>query len=192
MGAVRPFVARMLDLTRRGPLHWSVLNVFEQELSASSSPAETHRGSPVNPELEVKESGDHHPERFARGDLYLTLSRQGQVAGSTWLTTAGLWVSEARAFFVVNPGEVVIFDTFVDPVFRGQGLQNQLSAFATEVARKRGFRSVITYVDSLNLPSLRVQKKMGRRRTQRVLCLRMGSAAWCLGLNSPAAARFRK
>ncbi|MGH9554556.1 MAG: GNAT family N-acetyltransferase [Terriglobales bacterium] len=146
----------------------------------------------MDPGLEVQETGDHHPDRFARGDLYLTLSRQGQVVGSTWLTTAGLWVAEARAFFVVNPGEVVIYDTYVDPAFRGQGFQNQISAFAVHVARRRGFRRVVTYVDSLNLPSLRVQRKMDRQRTQRVLCLRIGSAACCIGLNSPAATRFRK
>ncbi len=193
MRDVSPFVARILDLTRRGPIYWSLLKVFELDLRTGSVPSEGgNRFAAEGEEFSVSDRGDHHPDRFARGDLNLTASRGGKVVASTWLTTAELWAWEVRAHFVIQPGEIVRFDSHVDPACRRQGLNSRLASFANQLARQRGFQRLLTYVDSLNLPSLRVQKKTGMQLAAKILCIAVGNAAWHINLDPRAAARFRK
>jgi len=69
------------------------------------------------------------------------------------------------------PGDVWMFDAYVLPAFRRQGLFRRLNDFAAREYRRAGYARVLSAVETLNRHSVRAHLALGARPRARMFCL---------------------
>lgn len=173
-------------------------NVIEYALDASL-PAETvpiqgriERLTEPTPALERfvrrrywRWSQDQHAalrrmrERFARGDRCVALAQAEEIIAHLWASRSMFLQPELERYLRVQPDEVVLYDMFVLPPYRGQRCIDALfPSFARECAQA-GKRAIKMVVYGDNVPSLRVARRLGFQRvTFRLWDVRLFGTRW--------------
>jgi GNAT superfamily N-acetyltransferase len=131
---------------------------------------------------------DELKRRIARSHLALLGIHQDAVVGIVWLAFNYQAVSEIGRTIVLRPGEVLTYNGFTLPKWRGCGISPALSQFASQVARHRGATRRINWRRVNNGPAVRVAVKLRDRFFARVTTVRVlgVSQALVFGLNSTA------
>jgi GNAT superfamily N-acetyltransferase len=112
---------------------------------------------------------------------------------ASWVTTAGAWTRELRAYLVPPTGDAYIYESFTRADARGRGVYPFALAHILEWAAAAGIARVWVAVEEHNPPSLRAVAKAGFQEAFRLPFsrklgrLRIGSAT---GPQSGAAGAF--
>jgi hypothetical protein len=65
------------------------------------------------------------PARFENGSAVLVCRDKGTIVGYAWTALQDIWVSESRVFLRVRDHEIVVYDVFVFPSYRGRRMRSQ-------------------------------------------------------------------
>jgi GNAT superfamily N-acetyltransferase len=116
-------------------------------------------------------------ERLRRpGQLCYIALRANQIAGYAWVTRTDIYVEEISCMYPVAPGEIFIYDCFVDPLFRGAGIYPAMLGFIIEDGQQQNtkLKNVGIAASALNQASIRGILKAGfieQKRIRYVECL---------------------
>ena len=123
--------------------------------------------------------------RLETGSLCFAARHAGRIVSVTWIATSHAELSTGE--FVLQDGEVFLYDSFTDPALRGQHIQMTVLAALLDHARAAGHRRAIVMIEPVNRPSIRSRERSGFRRTGTMHFLRLGKKTWTLlhGERSP-------
>jgi len=114
--------------------------------------------------------------RLENGHRGLVALYEEQIIGYAW-GCAEINPQLERVPIKLEPGDVLCTDVFVQPKFRGQGIQTVLSLERFQLFRDLGFQRAVCYIETTNAPSLSVwQRKLGARIIGSINFVRIG--AW--------------
>lgn len=110
--------------------------------------------------------------------VYLITAR-GQLAAYAWVTTSGSDISEIHFSFKVSKGSLYIYDCYVTPEFRGQGLYKALlrkilSDYSRMSCSGEPFRTASIAAECGNTASLRGITSIGFREIARATYISVG------------------
>jgi hypothetical protein len=185
----------MLRWTRLEIFEWNRVKVFKGPDDPSPDPMAPVYDRPIDG-LTLPEGADSipgesfecltSPDRFKNGDVVVVCHDEGTIMGYAWLSFKDLWVSESRVFLSPADNEVVVYDTFIFPQYRGRRIRNRAASTApagagnqdirlrkiqpvilrmastiqSEVWR-RGRKLVITYVETDNRKPMKTNQHLG-------------------------------
>jgi GNAT superfamily N-acetyltransferase len=132
--------------------------------------------------------------RLKRGEAVVIVSDETRVVGFTWMTFADMLVEDFEMTIVVPPGYVCHYNSFVLPGWRGRGINSVMIKAAKQFARNRGCERALSWINVLNLASLRLPQRWNRRHGMTILYLRPRGFAWPIrvAFGQPLGSRFRK
>jgi RimJ/RimL family protein N-acetyltransferase len=116
-------------------------------------------------------------ERLRRGGQQCFIAtRDGVIAGYSWVSTTELYVAEIERIYPVATDEVFIYDCFVEAAFRGAGIYPAMLQAAVNESRKRNdnLERAVIAASVLNHASIRGILKAGfaeEKRIRYVECL---------------------
>lgn len=118
-------------------------------------------------------------QRLKAGNVAVLALCDRKLAGIQWLTFTDRLVTDIGRKLVLAPGEACDFAAVTFPEWRGKGIASALMRAVNEYERTHGYTRHIAWVRSNNVPSLRIQTKLGRKRTKTVWSI------WVLGMKQP-------
>jgi GNAT superfamily N-acetyltransferase len=83
-----------------------------------------------------------------------------EIAGYTWIAFSDTWAEELQLTIIVCPGEMVHYDSYVHPRYRGQGLHTSLVIAAKHFALRQGCCKSLSWISALNLQSLKTAQRL--------------------------------
>jgi len=98
--------------------------------------------------------------RLECGHLGVLALAENKLAGYAWCYTATQPVLD-RVRFDLSPGDVLFLSDYTIPAFRGQGVHTALTLTRLSMFLALGYRRAFACVNSHNLPSLAVYRKVG-------------------------------
>lgn len=112
-------------------------------------------------------------------DRRLKIGHRGLVATSNSDTVGYCWLCTdddlERVDLTIQPGDILITDSFTSPSIRGKGVHTQIAVAALRYTKGLKFKRLIMYIQANNAPSLAVwQKKMGAKVIGRIDFKRIG------------------
>ncbi len=110
--------------------------------------------------------------RMDAGHTCLVLRHHDSVVGYTWANLEE--VKDLADEYKLKQGEVYLYDAYVDPAHRGDGLASRLRNSCYNLMRKQGFSSFVSISDRFNLPSLKFKRRLGGRPEALYLGLQLG------------------
>jgi predicted GNAT family acetyltransferase len=138
---------------------------------------------------------DNSPEelqrRMRRGDLVCIGFVGDEPVAYTWMTFQNANVNELDLVLRLEPGELVQYDTFVSPQWRGRGFQYPLNVPGLNYAREHGYRKTLAWVHVLNTRSFKNQVRSGKRVIQKVFAVRLPGTKRRLVVRLPGKLRSR-
>jgi len=151
-------------------LTWDVIYVFERSLSDSPSEYPIPEGISISSfrgehDL-LKAQSDLGPyceyveTRLSRGDIAVVAYAGDEVAGYAWMSLSNIWVDEVEMMAIVRKGEIVHYDSFVRPIWRGHGLSTCLFVAARHYARLEGCDRTLSWISALNVQSLKTAQRL--------------------------------
>lgn len=119
--------------------------------------------------------------------VYVAIS-QGTLAAYAWVTTSPCFISEIRFSFTMTGGCCYIYDCYVAPSFRGQGVyQNLLRKILTDFAGQKPSNNIcrLVYIASEpgNTASIRGIRRVGFRRTGQARYVSVGKWSKLFGVS---------
>lgn len=97
--------------------------------------------------------------RLKTGHRGLVAASNSDTVGYCWLCTDD---DLERVDLPIQPGDILITDSFTSPSVRGKGVHTQIGVAALRYAKRLKFKRLIMYIQANNAPSLAVwRKKMG-------------------------------
>lgn len=118
-------------------------------------------------------------DRMKAGDLVaVAFDQNGDIVGYTWETFSTVWIPEVRAGLVLGPGEIAGLDTFVQPQWRGKGLQYQINSWKFQYLSECGYERGLNWVNALNFRSIKSQSSQGKRKVATIFSLPMLNIVW--------------
>jgi GNAT superfamily N-acetyltransferase len=163
--ACRKFLKPVLD--------WDVLYVFERRLADSPTEYTVPEGISIS-----WFKGDHDllkaqsaigsfcqdvETRLCRGDVAVVACTGDEVAGYTWVAFSNVWVDELEMMAIVGKGEMVHYDSFVRPMWRGHALHTCLILAAKHHARLEGCDLALSWISANNAPSLKTAQRLSKK-----------------------------
>jgi RimJ/RimL family protein N-acetyltransferase len=127
----------------------------------------------------------HFPERIRESVCFIAVSGAG-IAGFAWVGRCRLRIDEINYNYPLSADEIFIFDCFVCPQFRGQGIYPQMirSVLACYRQQLTGIRVAYIAVSSVNRASIRGIRKAGFREFSRIRYWNWrGRESWRMGQN---------
>jgi GNAT superfamily N-acetyltransferase len=99
--------------------------------------------------------------RLARGHMGLMALCEGQPVGYAWCLDRVEPALEGM-HVRLDPGDIYFTDAYVAPAYRRQGVYTVMTVVRIRLARRLGYRRMVTCVDEYNQPALTVwQRKLG-------------------------------
>src|SRR5262249_50992603 len=151
-------------------IDWDVFYVFERDLSDSPSEYLDPEGISISyfkgrqdllkAQSDLGPFCEHVETRLSRGDIAVVAYAGDGVAGYTWLSPSNIWVDEVDMMAIVRKGEIVHYDSFVRPIWRGHGLSTCLLAAARHYARLEGCDRTLSWISALNVQSLKTAQRL--------------------------------
>jgi GNAT superfamily N-acetyltransferase len=92
--------------------------------------------------------------RLAAGHWCFVARHEGKIAGSAWAAPQRAWVDYLACEFSLEPKEVMTYDEYVSPEFRGNDLAAALAGEYIRYCRDKGYRRLLGTVLPENGPSL--------------------------------------
>jgi hypothetical protein len=92
-------------------------------------------------------------QRFDQGNICFLALDEDKVAAFSWVSFHNEYLSESRIEVRLKDKEAYFFDTFVDPVYRNNGLQTAMIPPRLKFLRDLGYEKVIGLVDDDNIYS---------------------------------------
>ncbi|HRU07573.1 MAG TPA: GNAT family N-acetyltransferase, partial [Candidatus Brocadiia bacterium] len=114
----------------------------------------------TDPQMGVR----HMARRFDQRCICVGLQRGQRLAGYAW-ASAGTNIREDQDRYTMSlgPSGAYIFDTFLSPADRGQGLYEHLIRALQTRLRGQGVKRFFVTVDASNVRSLKAHAKLGAR-----------------------------
>jgi GNAT superfamily N-acetyltransferase len=133
-------------------------------------------------------------QRFHRGEAVAIASEGNCVAGFAWLAFADMPVEEFQMIISIPPAYVCHYDAFVLPGWRGRGVVAAMIKEAKQFARDQGCQRSLSWINVLNVASLRLTQRWNRRPAMTIIYLRLRGFARPVrfALGQPLGTRFRK
>jgi GNAT superfamily N-acetyltransferase len=98
--------------------------------------------------------------RQRRGDTCV-LARQGKrIVAFAWLARGPWRLRDAGLEFRLDPLEVIVYDFFTAPEYRGQGIMQHVIRRVAEVARAQGYRRLYARAEHLNAGSIAAMERV--------------------------------
>ncbi len=91
-----------------------------------------------------------YEDRLRRGQRCFAIEADGQLVAMSWLALEKARVHALRRTLSLAPGDAYIFNSFIDPAWRGRRLHHLLSDHLSAVARKAGARRLCCSVAPYN------------------------------------------
>jgi GNAT superfamily N-acetyltransferase len=111
--------------------------------------------------------------RLKRGDAVAVTSDGSQAVGYLWMTfCSGLELVFDTAW-MVHPNEAVLYDTFVDPGWRGRGIHACMDIALNNWAYPRGITRAFASISAVNNQSLGITKLAGKARIMKLVLIRV-------------------
>jgi len=110
-------------------------------------------------------------ERLRQGNRCFGLELHGELVSYCWMSTGRVKVN--GEYLDLGPDEAYAFDIYTRPDRRGSNLAPLLNSVFNDMLYASGVRTVMSTVDYYNYPSLRFAAKVGARRHQLRLYLRL-------------------
>lgn len=104
-----------------------------------------------------------------------------------WLAFEEQKVSEIGRMLVLRPHEVLTYNEFTLPAWRGRGVSPALNRFADDFAARRNAVRRITWRRVSNAPAIRVAEKLGHRRLAVATTVRLANHSYPIVLGLDAA-----
>jgi predicted GNAT family acetyltransferase len=136
-------------------------------------------------------SQDELQRRMRRGDIVSIGFVDEEPVAYTWMTFQNADVKELALVLKLEPGELVQYDTFVSPQWRGRGFQYPLNVPVLNYAREHGYRKTLAWVHVLNTRSFKNQLRSGKRVIQKVFAINLPGTTRRLVLWLPGKLRSR-
>jgi L-amino acid N-acyltransferase YncA len=117
--------------------------------------------------------------RLNRGDALAMTYAADEPAGYGWLAFASQAVELAFGVtWIVRPGEAVRYGNFVDPKWRGRGIQSSINTAVNEYARERGVSTTLASISTMNTQSLSLAKHYNRATIMKVTLVHVRPFNW--------------
>lgn len=129
--------------------------------------------------LRPEQDPDLVRRRYRNGQRCIALIRDGRVVGASWMGTGQSEVLFLHAMLHVSPGTIYIYDTFVDPRYRGQGISPALTEEIRRIAGPAGGHTLLRSVFPANRPAMRAHAKSGFKPAGEIGSIRIGSWQRC-------------
>jgi GNAT superfamily N-acetyltransferase len=132
--------------------------------------------------------------RLVRGEAVVIVSEGTRVVGFTWAAFADMPAQDFELTVIVPPSYVCHYDSLVLPGWRGRGIAATMVTAAKQFARNRGCQRSVSWINVLNLASLRLPQRWNRRHGMTILYLRLRgfSRPVRVAFGQPLGSRFRK
>jgi GNAT superfamily N-acetyltransferase len=133
-------------------------------------------------------------QRLMRGEAVVIASAQDCLIGFAWMAFADMPVEEFEMTITVPPAYICHYDAFVLPAWRGRGVVAAMVKAAKQFARDRGCQRAISWINVLNVASLRLPQRWNRRPSMTIIFLRIRGLAQPIrfAFGQPLGSRFRK
>lgn len=122
-------------------------------------------------------------ERLLRSHVVVLAKCEGIPVSMLWLGFVEQWVSEIGRTLVLKPHEMLTYDEFTLPAWRGRGISPSLNRFADAYGAGRMATRRITWRNISNGPAVRVAEKLGHRATTVATTVRIAGHPFILGLD---------
>lgn len=125
--------------------------------------------------------GRDFASRWHQGQQCFVASINGLIAGFGWVAHGRLWIDEIELLYELGPGEVFIYDCYVDAFHRGVGIYPALIDAAARNARRAGSAPAVALIASMawNKASIRGIGKTNFKKCRRIRYLKLiGLRKW--------------
>jgi GNAT superfamily N-acetyltransferase len=129
--------------------------------------------------LRPEQDPDLVRRRFRCGQRCIAVLRDDRVVGASWTATGQVEVVFLHAMLHVSPGTIYIYDTFVDPRYRGHGISPALTEEIRRIAGTAGDQTLLRGVFPANRPAMRANAKSGFKPAGEIGSIRIGSWQRC-------------
>ena len=96
-----------------------------------------------------------YEQRLRSGQRCFAVEADGQMVAVSWLTLSKVKLHALGQTLVLAPGDVCVFNSFVDPAWRGHRLHHLLINHLLMVSRNAGARRLCCFVSRFNRRSVR-------------------------------------
>jgi hypothetical protein len=130
--------------------------------------------------------------RLSNGHLVAVAFSGEQPVGYMWLAFSCLPETIFDTSWVIRPGEVVRYNSFVIPPFRGRGVHSVVNAASSCYARERGVARALGAVSVLNPQSMSLPRHYRRAIKMTVFFAKFHGAKWTIrkSFDAPLDSRF--
>jgi GNAT superfamily N-acetyltransferase len=164
-------------LANLGKVLWRIfytrleLVVLAKPLSVSEPPLEPLPGVVIRQVREKEELavmddwvGPREAVRFRRvfddGSVAFIAWQDGQLAGWGWIAYE-IDPEVNRVHMPLSPGDATLYDLFVLPAYRGQGIAQRLVACRLQLLRAQGYKRAVISCAKGEIPALKLAQKTG-------------------------------
>lgn len=132
--------------------------------------------------------------RLHRGDAVAVAYASDEAVGYSWMTFSSGLVLAFNTTWIVGPNEAVLYDSFVRPQWRGQGIHSCLDVAFHSYARERGIVRTLASMAALNSQALSLAKRSGKPTIMTVVLVRFRGVkrAWGTAIGAPLNSRFQE
>ena len=116
--------------------------------------------------------------RLAEGDQCFVVWHEGQIVHTGWVTTKQKYESYLRREFILQPGDIFLYDHFTHPSLRRCGLAQARDVHVLRHYWVEGYRRSIAIIAIENKTAILPFKAVGYRSIGIVKCLRFGPWQW--------------
>ena len=121
---------------------------------------------------------DQHPReirvRLAEGDQCFAVWHEGQIVHTGWVTTKQKYEPYLRREFILQPGDIFLYDHFTHPSLRRCGLAQARDVHVLRHYGEEGYRRSIAIIAIENKAAILPFKAVGYRSIGMLKCLRLG------------------
>jgi len=132
--------------------------------------------------------------RLQRGDLVAVGFIEDQLVAYTWASFTEARVKELGMTLCARADEIIQYETLVLKPFRRHGLQFAVAKPVLDYAQEHGYARTLAWVNVLNRPSCKNQRKWGKRVLLTAVSLGIPGTQhrWTFSLGAPLDSLFFK
>ena len=189
-------------------MYWHVFYIVENDIRQSSPRSYARERFEVRIYVEQKDLkraktelsaiGELSPgeirSRLGRGDAVAVAYAVDEAIGYSWMTFSSGLVLAFNTTWIVRANEAVLYDSFVLPQWRGQGIHSCLDVAFHSFARERGIVRTLASMAALNSQALSLAKRSGKPTIMTVVLVRVRGVkrTWGTAIGAPLNSRFQE
>lgn len=109
--------------------------------------------------------------RFSNGSRCAALIDDNEIVNISWIAFNSLFINEIHKKYIIPEGNIVIYDVFTPPQYRGKGIYPVMLEMINRWAFTNGYKNSIIYSESENISSIRGITKAGYIKKESVTCI---------------------